>query len=866
MASSQEGELKSKLDPSVEEVELIPMYKLKCQAAEIKLIPMYEQLKYLLEKIKRLREEEKLESQTKEIELLPINTQLEYLLKKMKLKREEEELESPVLNLELKKMNEKLEDLLEGMELKAIEDKLEEMKCKLGKLKSPVLKTALKETNDKLTILLEEMELKAVEDKLEEMEMKRKEEKLEFCRILETELKIMNDNLKYLLEKIEFKPEEEKLKSSSVLRMELKAMNYRLEYLLEEIEMGREEEKLDSPVLEMELEGINDKLKSVLEEMELKQEEETLPSSPGRLNLKREEEYLLKEMEMTLECPVLKMKLKAMNDKLKSLLEEMELKREEEKLPCPLGGIKLKREKEYLPKEMEMKLESPVLKMELKAMNDKLKSLLKEMELKPEEEELEPLELEMELKAMNNKLTYLLEEMELKPEEEKRESEVLKTELKAINDTLEYLLEEMGLEREFPVLEMELKAMNDKLEKVELKRKEEKLKSTLKLCFLCELREMKDKVKSFLERMKMRGDIAELYLQSLEMKLKAIKYEFKAVNVRLKGLSDSETAPQQQRTPSKPIESYIIVLGGRGQDGRSLWSVEGYLFREGRWIELPPMNTPRSFMAAVVVDNQIVVSGGDTGDLVTPLTDTIEILNLKETPLRWITSTAKLPVPLSAHQTVVYQGKLIVIGGHDANEGQNSDKIYEISLSSPYSTRILKILPTPTAWHGAELVNDEIFIFGGGRNPTVPTNSVLVYDLVRNGLREMNCLPYPVQGMATVNRGTNVALLGGVDYLGHELNNFITYDTKSGERKRLTPMKQKRGGCSAVIALNVDTCSGCSFDKTTGTLIALGSLRNLNTVERYDFHSHAWEDIPPTREARELCTAVVCPIEFEFER
>ncbi len=314
--------------------------------------------------------------------------------------------------------------------------------------------------------------------------------------------------------------------------------------------------------------------------------------------------------------------------------------------------------------------------------------------------------------------------------------------------------------------------------------------------------------------------------------------------------------PRSQLLESKDV----IVIGGRGQDGRSLKSVERFIFREGRWIELPPMNTPRSFAAAVVVDNKIIVSGGDTG---AALTDTIEILNLDETPLQWITSFAKLLVPLSAHRMVVYQGKLIVIGGR--TEDWTTDEIYKVLLTPPFPTRHVAFLPQKRAWHGAELVNDKIFIFGGGTNPINPVNNVFVCDLSTNECSAIGQLPYQVQGMATVRSGNKVFLLGGVDETEQELDRVITYDTQSGEMRRLSPMRQKRGGCCAVLSPTVDTSAGCSSDTPTDTLVALGSLQQLNTVESYDFHSHAWRDMPHTREARELCTAVVSPKLFTLE-
>ncbi|CAB3991076.1 kelch motif family [Paramuricea clavata] len=118
--------------------------------------------------------------------------------------------------------------------------------------------------------------------------------------------------------------------------------------------------------------------------------------------------------------------------------------------------------------------------------------------------------------------------------------------------------------------------------------------------------------------------------------------------------------------------------------------------------------------------------------------------------------------------------------------------------------------------------------------------------------------------MATVCWENKVLLLGGMDE--KELDDVISYDTESGETTRLPHMTQKRGGCCAVNTPTVDTSSDCSSDTSTDTLVALASLRSLNTVERHDIHSHAWQDMPPTREAREFCTAVVSPVNFELEQ
>ncbi|XP_028415453.1 kelch-like protein 31 [Dendronephthya gigantea] len=226
----------------------------------------------------------------------------------------------------------------------------------------------------------------------------------------------------------------------------------------------------------------------------------------------------------------------------------------------------------------------------------------------------------------------------------------------------------------------------------------------------------------------------------------------------------------------------IIVTGGRLQNGESLRSAEAYIIDEKRWVPLPEMNIPRYLHSVVAIDNRVVVSGGDTGP---GRTDTIEILDLDETPLRWIISDAKLRAPLCAHQTVAREGKLIVIGGNDENDDPgtrgNSNRIYEVDLAHPDSTRNLCFLPQPMAWHGAVMINDRIFIFGGGKGFTNPYNQISVYDPSTNTCHQsVQGLPHRVQGLAAVIWSNRVLLLGGVDAGGQELNTVISYNVTTG--------------------------------------------------------------------------------------
>ena len=129
-------------------------------------------------------------------------------------------------------------------------------------------------------------------------------------------------------------------------------------------------------------------------------------------------------------------------------------------------------------------------------------------------------------------------------------------------------------------------------------------------------------------------------------------------------------------------------MGGESTDRKVLNSVEMYTSKEGQWINLPPMVIPRASASSVVHENEVIVTGGETNldaskEVKKEPTDSIEILNLERRPLKWEISYAKLPCPLSGHQTFIYKGKLLVV---------SSKTIFQISLSAVREIKVLETL------------------------------------------------------------------------------------------------------------------------------------------------------------------------------
>jgi N-acetylneuraminic acid mutarotase len=303
--------------------------------------------------------------------------------------------------------------------------------------------------------------------------------------------------------------------------------------------------------------------------------------------------------------------------------------------------------------------------------------------------------------------------------------------------------------------------------------------------------------------------------------------------------------------PAVPDNNHdIIILGGRRQTGKDnvLNTVEKYNTVEGKSTQLPGMNLARAASASCVYNGDVIVAGGYDGQAGT---DSIEILKMNQHPLRWTMFDGKLPVKLSNHDVTVYQDKLYITGGHNGNEKKTSDAIYEISLDPPYTVKLLARMPQPRRDHRAEIVNGKLFILGGSTTVLSKdaTNSVVLYDFIKNEIKSCPSLPEPVSRMSTVTWGNMIIVVGGVDKNDQVLNDVIMYHIETGRSERLPSLKHKRRGASAVIMHDVIVVLG-GWNKEEG---------NLNSVESFTMGDDHWKELPGMKEKRRYVTAVVKP-------
>ena len=311
------------------------------------------------------------------------------------------------------------------------------------------------------------------------------------------------------------------------------------------------------------------------------------------------------------------------------------------------------------------------------------------------------------------------------------------------------------------------------------------------------------------------------------------------------------------------LQAEIVVAGGGVDIFFPDKSVEVFSMATKTWRLLSEMNKCRGGASSVLYQGYMIVTGGladfntldDDESLDFLASDSVEELNLNEHDGHWVKSQFKLPQRLESHVCVVYKNRLLVIGGdqysnYDSNQ-YVSDSIYEIQLAPPYTSTLLTSMPRSIYDHGAEIVNNKIYIFGGNRLQDqydfYPVDNVLMFDPATNNFTELQPLPYAVSEIATVTWKDNVVILGGIGSIRRILDTVILYNVTTGSHRMLPSMKTKRRGCTAVIIGN--------------NIIVMGGKRDrrkpLNSVECYNFDTNTWTEFPAMIEARQYATAVV---------
>ena len=285
-----------------------------------------------------------------------------------------------------------------------------------------------------------------------------------------------------------------------------------------------------------------------------------------------------------------------------------------------------------------------------------------------------------------------------------------------------------------------------------------------------------------------------------------------------------------------PREDILIAGGYDDITGTEIFSWE-----KNGWFEVSPMNEGHVGASSFIYKAQLFVAGGRRSKQ-------IETLDLSVLPLKWRKFPGKLPYGCRYHQTVVYQERVIHIGGFYFGEWSNM--ISELQLTSPYNVKDLCQMPKPWECHGAEIFEDKVLILGGQKSfACEDLDSVLEFDVKTNQCKEMPPLPRSLRSMATVQWRDQVVVLGGQGKDYEVLNDAFMYDIKTGKITVLPSMLEKRCGFCAVI--------------TGDTIVVMGGENeedeNLNSVECFTMGGSTWKYLPVMNNERFYAAAEVLP-------
>ncbi|MDE0689976.1 MAG: hypothetical protein OXI61_17575 [Candidatus Poribacteria bacterium] len=190
--------------------------------------------------------------------------------------------------------------------------------------------------------------------------------------------------------------------------------------------------------------------------------------------------------------------------------------------------------------------------------------------------------------------------------------------------------------------------------------------------------------------------------------------------------------PTPRKTKTCVVDGKIYAIGGWSTDSEQskLETVEVYDPATDTWAKAQSMNHARCSAAISVVDGEIYAIGGigwppnrdPSGRYLSSLyLSNVEVFNPKTN--QWREKT-EMSVPKAAHSTSVIDGKIYVMGGY-LQEGRKSKILSAIEIYDPVTDRWTQgsDMLIGKSGHATEVVDGQIYIFGGG-----PPTSVQVYD------------------------------------------------------------------------------------------------------------------------------------------
>jgi DNA-binding CsgD family transcriptional regulator/N-acetylneuraminic acid mutarotase len=230
----------------------------------------------------------------------------------------------------------------------------------------------------------------------------------------------------------------------------------------------------------------------------------------------------------------------------------------------------------------------------------------------------------------------------------------------------------------------------------------------------------------------------------------------------------------RSRLAAVEVEGQIYVIGGESEEGVSLDLVEIYHLESKQWRQGAPLPSPRANLALAISGGDLLVAGGSHLDTAAGSALTVDNGEAAATLLyddmarydraadKW-TVGGKLPMPLAGTALTAHGDMLYLLGGWNGRQMQ--DAVWRLPLdhfdnATADDWEVISHLPNSVAWFGAVMVDDLIYVLGGfdGRSELA---DCATYNVSTGEWRQLATLHYPRGGVTAVYDGITVLALGG---------------------------------------------------------------------------------------------------------
>ncbi|MEZ4859910.1 MAG: LuxR C-terminal-related transcriptional regulator [Caldilineaceae bacterium] len=212
------------------------------------------------------------------------------------------------------------------------------------------------------------------------------------------------------------------------------------------------------------------------------------------------------------------------------------------------------------------------------------------------------------------------------------------------------------------------------------------------------------------------------------------------------------------------LEDKLYAIGGETSDGHATAQVDAYDLHVNEWQSAAALPEGLSNLAAATFQNTIYVAGGTSksndSDQEVVHNQFWRYIPAIDAWEEW----GQLPYPLAGAELVATSSALYLLGGWDGHIMH--DEIWRFAPSAgkeqatPSGWVLSGHLPTGRAFFGATVVNDEIYIVGGFDGQSELATAA-VYSLATSTWRELPSLTTPRAGLRLVYDGLALFALGG---------------------------------------------------------------------------------------------------------